>query len=353
MDVFAHPEFDHHEQVVFAHDRGSGLRAIIAVHDTTLGPALGGCRMWPYADETEALTDVLRLSRGMTRKSAAAGLALGGGKAVIIGDPHTERTPALMQAMGRAIERLNGLYVTAEDSGIGVDDLAALSTVTRHVVGIAAKQRDDGRAHDGDPSPATALGVYLGLHAAVRAALGRESLDGLTVAIQGTGSVGAHLARRLAADGVRLVLADIHRGTAEALADELGAAVTDADAITDVPCDVFSPCALGATLNPATRGRLRCRIVAGAANNQLATPADGAALWRAGILYAPDFVINAGGIIDVGSEYYGYDPADVRRRIEAIGTSLDTVFERAYRTGEPPEVIAERLADERLAAARR
>ncbi len=350
MDVFTHPEFDGHEQLVFGHDPATDLRALIAIHDTSLGPAMGGCRMWPYASEAEAVTDALRLSRGMTQKSALAGLALGGGKAVIMGDPNQHKTPELMRAMGRVIDNLGGRYVTAEDSGMSVADLRTLGEVTPHVVGIRDYQRTDGSAHDGDPSPATADGVYRGIRASVRARLGRPELRGLRVAIQGTGSVGRRLARHLAADGVALSVADIHAASAQALADELDARLLSADAILADDADVVSPCALGAAINPQTRQQLKCSIVAGAANNQLATAADGVALWQAGILYAPDFAINAGGIIDVGSQYYGFDATDVDRRVAGIETTLGTIFERAYRDNIPPETIAEQLADERLAA---
>jgi leucine dehydrogenase len=352
MDVFAHPEFDNHEQLVFGYDPETNLRALIAIHDTTLGPALGGCRMWPYASEAEAVTDALRLSRGMTRKSAVAGLELGGGKAVIMGDPARQKTPELMRAMGRVIDRLGGAYVTAEDSGMSVADLRTLSQTTHHVVGINDYRRSDGSAHDGDPSPATADGVYRGIRAAVRTRLGRAELRGVRVAIQGTGAVGARLARHLAGDGAELTVADINPQSARDLAAEVDANVASPDAIVGVETDVLSPCALGATINRNSRDQLRCSIVAGAANNQLATDDDGIALWRAGILYAPDFVINAGGIIDVGSQYYGYDPYDVDRRIAGIETTLTTIFERAYRDDTRPEAIAVKLADERIAAAR-
>jgi len=353
MPIFEHPEFDGHEQIAFGHDTATGLRAIVAIHDTTLGPAMGGCRIWPYASEAEAVTDALRLSRGMTQKSALAGLALGGGKAVIIGDPQRHKTPELMRAMGRVIDNLGGRYVTAEDSGMSVADLRVLNETTPHVVGITNDRRADGSAHDGDPSPATADGVYRGIRASVRARLGRSELRGIRVAIQGAaGSVGQRLARHLAADGARLTLADIHSDASQALANELDASVVKPEAITAVPADVFSPCALGATINPPTRPQLRCSIVAGAANNQLASPDDGIALWQAGILYAPDFVINAGGIIDVGAQYYGYDPADVDSRVAGIEDTLTTIFERAYRDDVPPETIAKELADERLIAAR-
>lgn len=350
MDVFAHPEFDNHEQLVFGYDPDTKLRALVSIHDTTLGPALGGCRMWPYASEAEAVTDALRLSRGMTRKSAVAGLDLGGGKAVIMGDPARDKTPELMRAMGRVIDRLGGAYVTAEDSGMSVADLRTLAETTRHVVGINDYRRADGSPHDGDPSPATADGVYRGIRAAVRARLGRPELRGVQVAIQGTGAVGARLARHLAADGAALTVSDIHAESARALADSLDADVVSPDAIVGVAADVLSPCALGATINRDSRAQLRCSIIAGAANNQLATDEDGSALWQAGILYAPDFVINAGGIIDVGSQYYGYDPEDVDRRVVAIETTLATIFERAYRNDTPPEAIAVKLADERLSA---
>ncbi|HKJ96083.1 MAG TPA: Glu/Leu/Phe/Val dehydrogenase dimerization domain-containing protein [Gammaproteobacteria bacterium] len=351
MNVFDHPEFDGHERVLFGSDAATGLRAIIAIHDTTRGPALGGCRMWPYASESDALTDVLRLSRGMTYKSAVANLDLGGGKAVIIGDPHRDKTPSLMRAMGRMIDDLGGRYITAEDSGTGVDDLKLMATETRHVVGIAEKRRADGALHDGDPSPATAEGVFIGIQACLREAFGRDDFTGIRVAVQGVGSVGGRLARRLAEAGALVTVSDVREDVARHLADEIGATVAPENTILAADVDVLAPCALGAIINDDSLPRLRARIVAGAANNQLAEPRHGLALADRGILYAPDYVINAGGVIDVGVEYGGYDAQLVQRRIEDIGNTLTEIFRRVRATGRPSAQLADELARERLQTA--
>ncbi|AWK84886.1 Glu/Leu/Phe/Val dehydrogenase dimerization domain-containing protein [Azospirillum thermophilum] len=352
MRVFDHPDFDDHEQVVFCSDSESGLRAIIAVHDTTLGPALGGCRMWPYASDEEALRDVLRLSRGMTYKSAMAGLPLGGGKSVIIGNPRTGKSEALLRAMGRNVERLNGRYIVAEDSGTGVPDIQAMATETAHVSGIFEKPTADGGARNGDPSPATAYGVFVGLKAAVRHRLDRGDLDGLTVAIQGVGSVGAHLARHLREAGARLWIADIDREQVRRVAEELDAVPVGVDEIFDLQVDVFAPCALGAILNDDTVARLNAPVVAGAANNQLAVAHHGRALFDRGILYAPDYVINAGGVIDVHYERAGYDHGRVLRHIESIGGTLAEIFERSDAERLPTAAVADRIARQRIENAR-
>ena len=300
MDLFTLPDFDDHEQVVFGHDRPSGLRAIVAIHSTALGPAAGGCRMWPYPSSDEALTDALRLSRGMSYKNAMAELGLGGGKAVILGDARTAKTPELLQAFGRLVESLGGRYITAEDVGTTTGDMQQVAAATGFVSGLARGTGEVG----GDPGPQTALGVFFGIQAAVRFQLGR-SLEGLTVAVQGLGGVGHPLCRLLAADGARLKVADARRERAEQVREELGATVVGTETIFDEDADVFAPCALGAVLHEHTIARLRARVVAGAANNQLAAAADGDALLKAGILYAPDYVINAGGIINVAHEYRG------------------------------------------------
>ena len=300
MDLFTLPDFDDHEQVVFGHDRPSGLRAIVAIHSTALGPAAGGCRMWPYPSSDEALTDALRLSRGMSYKNAMAELGLGGGKAVILGDARTAKTPGLLQAFGRLVESLGGRYITAEDVGTTTGDMQQVAAATGFVSGLARGTGEVG----GDPGPQTALGVFFGIQAAVRFQLGR-SLEGLTVAVQGLGGVGHPLCRLLAADGARLKVADARRERAEQVREELGATVVGTETIFDEDADVFAPCALGAVLHEHTIARLRARVVAGAANNQLAAAADGDALLKAGILYAPDYVINAGGIINVAHEYRG------------------------------------------------
>lgn len=345
MSVFSHPEYDGHEQVAFHHDAASGLRAIIAVHNTRLGPGLGGCRMWPYASDGEALTDVLRLSRGMTYKAALAGLPQGGGKSVILGDPRHDKTAAKMRAMGRFVESFGGRYIVAEDSGTNVEDIRQMAETTRHVGGLAdAGAVAAGRT--GDPSPATALGVFIGIRAAVRAALGRDDLAGLRVAIQGIGSVGYRLARHLHEAGARLWVTDLHQPAVDRAVAEFGATAVPMDQVHALDVDVFSPCALGAVLNERTIPQLRARIVAGAANNQLAKPRDGQRLLDRGVLYAPDYVINAGGIIDIHYEGPAYDAAVVRAHLERIGTTLAEIFARAGTTGRPTGEIADAMAEE-------
>ncbi len=349
LDLFTLPDFDDHEQVVFGYDRPSGLRAVVAIHSTALGPAAGGCRMWPYPSSEEALTDALRLSRGMSYKNAMAELDLGGGKAVILGEARTEKTPELFQAFGRLVESLGGRYITAEDVGTTTGDMQQVAAATGFVSGLARGAGEVG----GDPGPQTALGVFFGIQAAVRFQLGR-ALEGLTVAVQGLGGVGHPLCRLLAADGARLKVADARRERAEQVCEELGATLVDTETIFDEAADVFAPCALGAVLNEHTIARLRARVVAGAANNQLAAAADGEALMKAGILYAPDYVINAGGIINVAHEYRGgASRAEVRAAIEKIPERLTLIFERARREARPTSEVADRMARERLQAARR
>ncbi|HEY0973580.1 MAG TPA: Glu/Leu/Phe/Val dehydrogenase dimerization domain-containing protein [Solimonas sp.] len=344
MALFAHPEFDGHETVSYCHDARSGLRAIIAVHDTRLGRALGGCRMWPYASDDEALTDVLRLSRGMTYKAALAGLPQGGGKSVIIGDPRRDKTPERIRAMGRAIDRLNGAYVVAEDSGTSVADMRLMAEVTAHVGGLAdARAQAAGRT--GDPSPATARGVFIGIQAAVRHRLQREDLRGLRVAVQGLGNVGYRLCRHLHEAGARLWVTDLHVPAVERCVREFGATAV---AMTDIHAqdvDVFAPCALGAILDDARIPQLRAGIVAGAANNQLARPAHDRALFERGVLYAPDYCINAGGIIDIHYEGPAYDAAVVEAHLQRIGRTLTEIFERAAREQRPTGEIADRMAE--------
>ena len=294
MSVYAHKEFDDHQQIAFFNDRKSGLRAIIAVHNTNLGPALGGCRMWPYSSEEEALNDVLRLSRGMTYKSAIANLKLGGGKAVIIGDPRTEKSDALLYAMGDFIEGLGGRYITAEDSGTSVKDILKMGERTSYVSGV-----DKASDHGGDPSPSTAYGVFVSLREAVTYKLGRSNLKGLKVAIQGLGNVGYRLAEYLHEAGALLYVTDIIQASVDRAVRELGATGVTGDEIFGLDVDVFAPCALGAAINDKTIGQLKAGIIAGAANNQLATVDHGHQLHKKGILYTPDYVVNAGGIIDV------------------------------------------------------
>ncbi|MBW6391887.1 Glu/Leu/Phe/Val family dehydrogenase [Billgrantia antri] len=343
MRVFDHPEFDHHQQIVFGCDEASGLRAIIAVHDTRRGPALGGLRIYPYADEADALTDVLRLSRGMTYKSALADLPLGGGKAVIIADPRRDKTPALLRAMGRLVESLGGRYITAEDSGSGEEDMRLIRQETRHVSGL-------GRGGDsGDPSPFTAHGVFCALKSAVRHRFGRDELKDLRVAIQGVGHVGAHLARELHAAGAKLVLADVDRDSLGMLSEELEAQNVAPEAIFDAEVDVFAPCAMGAVLTREVADRLRATVVCGAANNQLATPDVAGRLHDRGILYAPDYVANAGGVIEVEAQRHDrYDREAVMRHVERISTTIDEIFTRARAEERTPSEVADRLARERL-----
>ena len=347
MAVFSLSDFADHEQVVFVSDDKSGLKAIIAVHNSNLGPALGGCRMWPYASEEEAVRDVLRLSRGMTYKSAMARLKLGGGKSVIIGNPRTDKTPALLAAFARALEQLNGRYIAAEDSGTSVADMKFMTQFTQHVAGIHDKPSDEG-TRSGDPSPATAYGTFIGIQAAVKERLGRDSLDGLRVAVQGVGNVGYDLARQLKEAGARLWVTDIHREPLVQAGRELGATVVAPDEIFGLDVDVFAPCALGAILNDATIPQLKAKIVAGAANNQLAEARHGVELMKRGILYAPDYVINAGGIIDVYHERIGFERAALIRHIEGIRDNLMEVFERAREEERPTAEVADAIAEERF-----
>ncbi len=346
MPVFSNAAFDAHQQVAFYADPASGLRAIVAVHNTTLGPGVGGCRMFPYDSDQEALRDVLRLSRGMTYKSALAGLPFGGGKSVIIGNPASEKSRALLQAMGDFIDSLGGLYVAAEDSGTGVEDIRVMAERTAYVSGI------DDNEFGGDPSPSTARGVYLGIRTAVAHRTGREDLDGLSVAVQGLGHVGYHLARLLRADGARVFAADVNEQNLRRAVRDLGIEVVAPDAVLSAEVDVLAPCAMGAVLNDETIGRIRAGIVAGAANNQLANPEHGAHLADRGILYCPDFLINAGGIIDVHHQRLGSREANKRLHIDHIQTTLATVLRRADEQRRQTHEVAEALAEEYLAQAR-
>lgn len=344
MDIYDNREFDGHELVIFGNDAATGLKAIIAIHSTTLGPAAGGCRMWPYATTADAVADVLRLSRGMSYKNAMAGLPFGGGKAVIIGDARTAKTPELFAAFGRMVDSLRGRYVTAEDVGTTTADMAHVSRVTRYVSGLG---RSAGQA-GGDPAPKTALGVFLGLKAAVKFRLGRSDLTGLTVAVQGVGGVGYHLCGMLAAAGARLKVADVVATAVERVCDEFGATSIAPVRVLEEEADVLAPCALGAILSARSVANLRVAVVAGAANNQLARNEDGEALRAAGILYAPDYVINAGGIISVAREYYGGTEAQVMEDIQGIPARLTEIFERARRENRPTSEVADRMARERL-----
>ena len=340
MAVFASPDFDNHELVAFGCDPESGLRAIVAIHNTNLGPALGGCRMWPYASDEAALADVLRLSRGMTYKAALAGLPYGGGKSVILGNPKTQKTEALLRAMGRFVHSLGGRYHTAEDVGTTVGDMDVLRRETPYAHGFSAAS--------GDPSPATAYGVFMGIRAAVRFRRGSDDLRGLTVAVQGLGSVGKRLSRYLADAGARLVVADIDEALVRNAVRDYGATPVTPGDIHRAKADVFAPCALGAILNDKTIPELGAAIVAGAANNQLAEARHGAALKARGVLYAPDYVVNAGGLIDIHvGEAGGGEKAVLERTARIYDTAL-AVFERAAAEDAPTGAVADRMAEERF-----
>jgi leucine dehydrogenase len=340
-------DYDEHEGVHFVHDRASGLTAIVALHSTHLGPGAGGTRFWHYADPAGALNDALRLSRGMSYKNAMAGLPMGGGKAVILAGPDRRKPPELLAAFGDAIHALGGRYITAEDVGMGEPDMVAIAARTPYVTGLPPT---DDSAAGGDPGPFTAKGVYLGIRAAVAHKLGRDDLEGVHVAVQGTGSVGGGAARLLAEAGARLTLADVDAERASALANQLGAQTVSAGAIMDVDCDVFSPNALGAILDDSGIARLRVPIVAGGANNQLARPEHGAQLAKRGILYTPDYVINGGGIIAVTLEYLARrdarpcDIAEVHAAVEAIPGRLRGIWEEADATGSTPDAVADAMA---------
>jgi leucine dehydrogenase len=335
-------------EVHLVRDQASGLQAIVAIHDSRLGPALGGCRFIHYASEEEALIDALRLARGMTYKAALAGLDHGGGKSVLI-KPHRrfDRT-ALFRAFGRFLENLRGHYITAEDSGTSIEDMEVIRGVTKHVTGV-----DPAHGGSGDPSPFTALGVRRGIEACVQFALGRGSLEGIHVAVQGVGHVGYHLCRELHAAGAKLTVADVDPLKAERAQREFGAAIASLDDIFAVACDVFAPCALGSALNGDTVPRLRCRIVAGAANNQLADGAMGIALMDRGILYAPDYAINAGGLVNVAQEILGYDAEKSRARTMKIYDTILEIAERARKAMTPTDIIANKMVEERLSRAPR
>jgi leucine dehydrogenase len=345
MQLFERLAEYRYEQLVFCHDKATGLRAVVAIHDTTLGPALGGCRMYPYATEEDALVDVLRLARGMTYKAAASGLNLGGGKSVIIGDPRADKSEALFRSFGRYIETLGGRYIVAEDVGTSTEDANFIRVETSHVVGV-----DVTRGGSGDPSPFTALGVLQGMRACIEEVFGTTSLEGRTVAVQGLGHVGYNLCRLLHGEDARLIVTDVDRRAVERVVGEFGAKAVDPDEILTIPCDVFAPCALGAVLNDATVPDLRCQIVAGSANNVLAESRHGEVLAERGILYAPDYVINAGGLINVADELEGYNERRATKRVMRIEDRIRRILAISRRDGVPTNVAADTLALERIAA---
>ncbi|MEE4199598.1 Leu/Phe/Val dehydrogenase [Erythrobacter sp.] len=343
------PDFDDHEIVQVVRDRASGLTAIIAVHSTHLGPGAGGTRFWHYPDPKDGLRDALRLSRGMSYKNAMAGLPMGGGKAVILADEGRTKTPDMLTAFGDAVEGLGGRYVTAEDVGIGEADMVEVAGRTAHVSGLPVS--GEGNA-GGDPGPFTARGIYLGIKAAVKHRLKTDSMKDVHVAVQGTGSVGGGVARLLAKDGARLTLADIDKHGVEKLAQEIGAEVVAPDEVLGVQCDVLSPNALGAILNEETIAKLKAQIVAGGANNQLARARHGKLLFEQGALYAPDYVINAGGIISVATEYLARrdsreaDVSDVHALIDQIPGRLETIWRASEADGIAPDIVADTMAQE-------
>ena len=343
MGIFDAMEHYDYGEVHLKRDVASGLQAIVAVHDSRLGPALGGCRFIHYDSEEEALVDALRLARGMTYKAAISDIPHGGGKSVIMRPAGAFDRTALFRAFGKFLEDLGGHYITAEDSGTSLEDMEIVRTVTRHVTGVKPEH-----GGSGDPSPWTARGVRRGLQALVKHALDRDDLEDLHVAVQGVGHVGYHLCAQLVELGCRLTVADIDPLKAERAQRELGAEVTDLDQIFRVECDVFAPCALGSALNDQTIPQLRCRIVAGAANNQLAAPHNGDDLYQRGILYGPDYAINAGGLMNVAAEVVGYDEAKVSDQVEGIYEILLEIAQRAKQAESPTHRIADTIAQEKL-----
>jgi leucine dehydrogenase len=335
------PDFDAHEEIHFVTDAKSGLKAIIAVHSTHLGPAAGGARFWHYAKDDDALTDALRLSRGMSYKNAMAGLPLGGGKSVLLADSNRTKTPEMLHAFGKTVNGLGGRYITAEDVGINVADMIEVARSTQYVAGLPNSTGDVG----GDPGPHTSLGVFLGLKAAVKRGLGKDNLNGLHIAMQGAGSVATGVALHACAEGAKLSIADVDQAKAQKLADATNGPVVAPDAILGLEADVLSPNALGAILTEQTIAALKVPVVAGGANNQLATPADGERLHARGILYAPDYVINAGGIINVCTEYLGDGDASlVRQRIEGIPVRLEQIWSESKASGRDPAAVADAMA---------
>jgi glutamate dehydrogenase/leucine dehydrogenase len=345
VDVFGQVVAGGHEQVAFCHDRSTGLRAIIAVHSTALGPALGGTRLHPYADEAAALLDVLRLSRGMTYKNAAAGLDLGGGKAVIIGDPSADRTEALVRAYARFVDSLGGRYLTAEDVGTAQADMDLIHRETPFVTGTS-----EALGGSGDPSPATAWGLLHAMYAVADHLWGSATLDGRHVTVAGVGKVGSALVRHLVEVGAKVTVADVDDARVRSQVEIHGVAAVPVKRIHAVPCDIHAPCALGATLNARTIPELACAAVCGSANNQLDEPADAERLAGAGVLYAPDYVVNAGGVINIAEELRGYDRARAWERITAVRQTTATVLRVASEEGITTAAAADRLAEARIEA---
>ncbi|MRX73149.1 leucine dehydrogenase [Bacillus lacus] len=343
MEIFKYMETYDYEQLVFCQDKQSGLKAIIAIHDTTLGPALGGTRMWTYESEEAAIEDALRLAKGMTYKNAAAGLNLGGGKTVIIGDPRKDKNEEMFRAFGRYIQGLNGRYITAEDVGTTVADMDLIHEETNFVTGISPAF-----GSSGNPSPVTAYGVYRGMKAAAKEAFGTDSLEGKVIAVQGVGNVAYNLCRYLHEEGAQLIVTDINKEAVQRAVDEFGAKAVDPEDIYSVECDIYAPCALGATINDSTIPLLKAKVIAGAANNQLRETRHGDQIHEMGIVYAPDYVINAGGVINVADELYGYNRDRALKRVEGIYSNIERVIEISKRDSIPTYAAADRLAEERI-----
>jgi len=352
MTLFDSVSFKGHEGVHAFYDEATGLKAIVAVHSTARGPAVGGTRMWNYGSSAEALEDVLRLSRGMSYKNAVADLEMGGGKSVIIGDSRTQKTPELFQAFGRAVNQLGGNYYAAEDVGVSVADIEEARKATEFVVGL-----QQGPEASGDPSPVTAEGVFRSTLLVARRLWKQDDLTGLTVAVQGIGHVGGYLADKLAKAGAKLIVTDVNQPLLEEVAARTGAEIVAPNAIYDVKADIYAPCALGATLNPQTLDRISAKAVVGAANNQLATADIGEELFRRGVLYAPDYVVNGGGIINVASELKArqtggaYDPQWVEGKLSRLMETLEEVLERSASENRPTHQIADAIAEARIDAA--
>lgn len=341
LQVFDSLATDNFEQIVYCYDKPSGLKAIIAIHDTTLGPALGGARMWNYSSEEEALKDVLRLAKGMTYKNAAAGLNLGGGKAVIIGDPHKDKSEALFRAFGRYVETLQGRYITAEDVGTTEEDMDYIQMETDFVTGTSI-------GGVGDPSPITALGIYHGMKAAAKEAFHSSRLKGKTIAVQGVGQVAYQLCKFLHEEGANLIVTDINEDAVERAVNDFNAESVAPDEIYAVDCDIYSPCALGGTINDETLQTLKAKVIAGSANNQLLEKKHGQILFDKGIIYAPDYVINSGGVINVAEELQGYDKHRVQKKVQSIYTILGKVFDISRKKKIPTSVAADQMAEERI-----
>lgn len=337
-----------YEELLVCVDRGTGLKAFIAIHDTTLGPSLGGCRIWPHKTEEDAINDVLRLSRAMTYKSAAAGLHLGGGKALIWADPRTQKSEAMLRAFAQFVDSLEGRYITTEDVGSSPDDMVVIRQMTRHVTGLPRAM-----GGSGDPSEATGFGIYQGMRACIKETYKTDLLRDMTVAVQGFGKVAGFLTAHLQHAGARVVATDVDQAALKRAASMGCQVLEDPDAIYDVPCEVFSPCALGGTLSSATIPRLKAKVVAGSANNQLLAPEDGEELRRRGILYAPDYVINAGGVINLSYEIgRPYSEEAARDHVERIYDAVDRVIKKAKQEGISTARAADRIAEERIAAVR-